>query len=211
MAEQAIVPDWFMKGSLIGACNCDWGCPCNFDAYPTRGFCDGFYTLVVREGRFGDVSLDGVTFVFGGHSPGAVHEGGLIDILVLDDATTPEQRAAIDRLWRGGGVGMPFDVFASVTETHLDPVVAPIQVKLDGINSEVLIDGGRVYELAISRIKNPVTGAEEEIYLDKPSGFTSLRSEMGTARTHRVDIDELSWSYPGKYAEYAEFDYAGPP
>ena len=65
--------------------------------------------------------------------------------------------------------------------------------------------------MAISPIANPVTGTEEEIYLDKPTGFTSLRSEMGTALTHRVRIDELSWDYPGKYAEYAEFDHAGPP
>ena len=28
---------WRMKGSIIGACSCDWGCPCNFDARPTQG------------------------------------------------------------------------------------------------------------------------------------------------------------------------------
>jgi hypothetical protein len=53
--------------------------------------------------------------------------------------------------------------------------------------------------------------AEEELYLDKPTGFTSRRSEMGTARTHRARMGELAWDYPGRYAEYAEFDYSGPP
>src|SRR5207244_2145380 len=23
---------WSMRGTLLGACNCDWGCPCSFDA-----------------------------------------------------------------------------------------------------------------------------------------------------------------------------------
>jgi hypothetical protein len=210
MAQTQTVPTWSMKGSIVGACNCDWGCPCNFDAYPSKGFCDGFYALVVREGRFGDVPLDGVTFVFGGHSPGAVHEGGGTEILVVDEGATAEQRAAIETLWRGGGVGMPFDVFASVTETHLDPVVAPIEVKLDGIDSQVKVAGGEIYDLAISRIKNPVTGEEEEIYLDKPTGFTSLRSEMGMSTRARFKADVLDIDNTGQYAEYAEFEYSGP-
>src|SRR5215471_113169 len=29
---------YHIKGVLLGACNCDWGCPCNFEAPPTYGF-----------------------------------------------------------------------------------------------------------------------------------------------------------------------------
>src|SRR5438132_11154067 len=42
MAEQ-----WSLKGSILGDCNCDWGCPCNFNVAPTHGHCDGVYTWVV--------------------------------------------------------------------------------------------------------------------------------------------------------------------
>ena len=28
-----------LKGVLLGACSCDWGCPCNFEMPPSRGFC----------------------------------------------------------------------------------------------------------------------------------------------------------------------------
>jgi hypothetical protein len=205
------VPPWFMRGHLVGVCNCAWGCPCNFDAPPTDGFCDGFYARLITEGRYGDVPLDGVRFVSGGHSPGPVHEGGITDVLILDEATTLEQRDAIQRLNEGGGVGEPFDIFASVRAKLLPTIVAPIDYQADGIHSSVRVAGGDVLDISISRIANPVTGEEEEIYLDKPTGFTSLRSEMGMARTHRVSIDELTWDYPGKYAEYAEFDHAGPP
>ena len=38
------VPAWSMAGQIIGACNCAWGCPCNFDAPPTYGHCDRVYT-----------------------------------------------------------------------------------------------------------------------------------------------------------------------
>jgi hypothetical protein len=210
MVGETEVPRWSMKGSLLGACNCEWGCPCNFDAPPTGGYCDGIYALAIDEGRVGDVSLDGVKFVFGGHSPGPIHEGGGTEVLVIDDAATPQQAQAIERLWRGGGVGMPFDVFASVTETHLGPVRAPIEVKLDGIRSEVRVGGGDIYDLALGRIRNPVSGEEEELYLDKPTGFTSLRSELGTSTRATFAAEGLSFDNSGKYAEYAEFAYSGP-
>src|SRR5262252_6759515 len=35
MAEKT---PYHLKGVLLGACNCDWGCPCNFEAPPTYGF-----------------------------------------------------------------------------------------------------------------------------------------------------------------------------
>ena len=50
-------PSWRMAGDEVGSCNCDWGCPCNFDAPPTYGHCDGFYAQVIREGRYGNVPL----------------------------------------------------------------------------------------------------------------------------------------------------------
>jgi hypothetical protein len=199
-----------MRGALIGACNCDWGCPCNFDAPPTYGFCDGFYTIVVREGRFDDVPLDDATFVWGGHAPGPIHEGDGTSVLILDGSTTPEQRAAIERLWRGGGVGSPFDEFASVNTDWFGPLVADVDVTLDGIASRVAVRGDASFDLALSRVANPVTGEDEEMYLDKPTGFTSKRSELGMSTVGVFSSADMSFDITGKYAEYAEFSYSGP-
>jgi hypothetical protein len=199
-----------MKGSLIGSCNCDWGCPCNFDAPPTYGHCEGMYVWVVDEGRYGDLSLDGVVFAWGGYSPGPIHEGHLTAQGVIGDAATPEQQEAIEILARSGEAGLPFDIFASVTENWLETIVAPIEVDLNGINSKVTIAGGEVYELQISRIKNPVTGDEEELYLDKPTGFTSTRAELGSSVVDRYRSNGLAWDNANRYAEYSEFEYAGP-
>jgi hypothetical protein len=204
------VPRWSMSGMLLGACNCDWGCPCNFDAPPTYGHCDGFYTQVISEGHFGDESLDAVTFVWGGHSPGPIHEGGGSSILILDEAATDGQRAAIERLWRGDGVGSPFDEFASVT-TWWDPLVLPIEVQLAGMRSRVRIGAdGTVYDLALTRTRNPVTDEEEEIYLDKPTGFTSTRTELGMSERAIFVSHDFSVDLSGKYGECAPFAYQGP-
>src|SRR5215831_7029672 len=41
---------WRLQGTVLVACNCDYGCPCNFNALPTQGKCEGHWTWHV-EGR----------------------------------------------------------------------------------------------------------------------------------------------------------------
>ena len=201
---------WSMTGSIFGSCNCDWGCPCSFNVAPSYGHCDGVYVFSVREGGFGDESLDGLRFAWAAHSPGAIHEGGLTAVLIVDEKATPAQREALEQLWRSGAAGLPFDIFNSVTATWLDTVYAPFELELAGINSRVNIGAkGEIYELAQSRVKNPVTGNEEELYLDKPTGFTSKRSELGMSTKATFASNGLSFDTTGKYAEYGEFEYAG--
>lgn len=186
------------------------GCPCNFQAPPTYGHCLGFYAISVREGRFGEVPLDGPNFLMGGYAPAAIHRGEGTSLLVLDEGTRPEQRNALEVLWRGGGVGSPFDEFASVTTTWFDPIVAPIEMELDGIRSKVRVAGGDIFDLALTRVKNPVTGEEEIVYLDHPTGFSSTRSELGMSTVARLASEHMSFDNSGRYAEYAEISYAGP-
>ena len=60
---------WNAKGVLIGACSCDWGCPCSFDAPPTQGKCEGGYVWNITEGRFGEVPhIAAFTFALRGWS-----------------------------------------------------------------------------------------------------------------------------------------------
>src|SRR5207245_10438588 len=64
---------WKMSGSLLGECNCYWGCPCSFDAPPSHGSCCGVYTWIIDKGAYGDVKLDGLGVALPGIWPGAVH------------------------------------------------------------------------------------------------------------------------------------------
>ena len=51
---------WKYQAEMINACNCDWGCPCNFNAKPTNGFCEGTYGAHITSGFCGDARLDGL-------------------------------------------------------------------------------------------------------------------------------------------------------
>ena len=82
---------------------------------------------------------------------------------------------------------------------------------LAGINTRASIAGWRIFEVVQERARKPVTGDEEVLYLDKPAGFTSTRSELGTSRVARFALDDFALDdMSGRYAEYAEFEYAGP-
>ena len=50
---------WHIKGDWWDLCNCAIGCPCVFGSEPTLGYCEGVLTWLIREGSYGDVSLDG--------------------------------------------------------------------------------------------------------------------------------------------------------
>src|SRR2546421_1403629 len=160
---------WSMTGSISGSCNCDWGCPCNFDVAPTYGHCDGVYLWAVRDGTYGNVQLANLHFAWAAHSPGPLHEGNATGVLIVDESAAPDQRDALERLWRGGEAGLPFDIFNSITATWLDTIYAPFEVELAGIDTKAKIGGGEIFELAQSRVKNPVNREERGPDPGKPN------------------------------------------
>jgi len=67
---------------------------------------------------------------------------------------------------------------------------------LDGIKSKA--PGGGIIEYQLGPILNPVTHEPEEIYVDKPTGFTSKRLTMGASRVFRVKSEVLSYDHSRK-------------
>ncbi len=197
---------WAMKGTLLGACSCDWGCPCSFDAAPTQGFCEGGYLWHVEKGNFGGVPLDGLSFAWLGHSPAALHKGNVTWMVAADEKADAAQRKALGTLFEGKSGG-PWTIFMAVAGKFLGTRFVPFELALDGLKSKARAVGIAEYELG--PILNPVTGDAEELYLDKPTGFTSKRVTLGTGKVYRVTTPELNYDHSGKYGEFSHFDYSG--
>lgn len=67
---------WSIRAYYLDACNCDWGCPCQFNAKPTHGNCDGLSGIHIVNGNYGnDIKLDGLNMAYVGSWPGPLHEG----------------------------------------------------------------------------------------------------------------------------------------
>ena len=199
--------EWHARGSVVVSCNCNWGCPCNFNAPPTTGKCEGGWTWSVEDGRFGDVDLAGLSFSVYVNWPGAIHDGGGTALILIDERADDRQREAIETLV-GGSVGGPWGVLAWTWPTS-ETRSARYDVKLDGIaGSHVHVED--VLELETQPIRNPVTGNESFPGVVLPQGIIFKRGDLGASKTFRLR-DGVEYDHSGQYAAIGPFDYSGPP
>lgn len=194
---------WRLKGTLLIACNCEYGCPCNFNAPPSQGDCEGQWLWHIEDGTFDDVRLDGLTFTVTADWPGAIHEGGGKAVSFMDERADDAQREAITELVRGNHGG-PWGIFINTYELD-GPKPAPVDVQLNGLESTVTI--GNNVELEFDLIRNPVTGAEVHPGAVLPEGLVCKEMSFGTTKTFRV-ADGVAYDHSGKYGAIAPFEYA---
>jgi hypothetical protein len=197
---------WALRGTVVVACNCDFGCPCNFNALPSHGKCEGGWVWHVDQGSFDDISLDGLTFSVFVNWPGAIHEGNGEAVIYVDERADDDQRAAIATLV-GGDVGGPWGILAWTWPTVHGPKPAAYEVELDDVNSRVRI--GTSLRIESGPIKNPVTGAEVHPGAVLPEGLIFRQGNFGRSETFVID-DDISWDHSGQYTAVAPFTYSWP-
>jgi hypothetical protein len=192
-----------LSGDVLIACNCDWGCPCNVNARPTKGFCQGGWIWMIDGGHAGDVPLDGLGAAVFAKWPGAIHEGGGRATCYIDARASDAQHAALTRVLRGE-LGGPWGLFIK-TYNLAPPVPAPFEVDLAQYGSRASI--GDVVELEFQTIRNPVTQAEVHPELVLPEGLVVKHGILAASSVFRVH-DELGFDHSGQYAAFGRFEYS---
>jgi len=198
-----------MAGEEVAGCNCDWGCPCQFNALPTKGRCDGVAGHLVREGLFGTVRLDGIRFVELFWFPGPVHEGNGTYQLIVDETATAEQKQALEAITSGREGGMPFEIYAAVTPNKLEPLSAAITFESDREGRRAIVRVTGLVDLQVEPIKNPVSGEEHRARIVLPDGFEFKEAEVANTAGLRVQsTPPLVYEYSGTYAQLNEFNWS---
>jgi len=199
---------WQVEGTLMIACNCDYGCPSNVNGRPTTGKCEGGWTWHIESGHYGDTSLDGLNFSIYADWPGAIHEGGGKAVAFVDERADDAQREAIRTLARGE-VGGPWAIFINTFDLD-GPHPVPYEIEVDGERSSYRI--GSAAELQMAPITNPVTGAEVHPRLVLPEGL--LTRELGLFRSEKFRVDGeaggVRYDHTGRYAALGAFANSGP-
>ncbi|MGE5863083.1 MAG: DUF1326 domain-containing protein, partial [Nitrososphaerales archaeon] len=108
------IPTWHLKADYVETCNCDYGCPCNFDAFPSNDFCRALVLYHIREGNYGDIKLDGLDVVGAYSWPKAIHEGnGTMQLYIGKNTSDNNTRHALVDIFSGKAKGEgPFALFA---------------------------------------------------------------------------------------------------
>jgi hypothetical protein len=94
---------------------------------------------------------------------------------------------------------MPFEIFAMVLSTVLEPQFVPFEFRLNGRNSSVTI--GSALAMNFEPIKNPVSGEPEQIRVEHGTGFIFKSAEVVSAKECKSSIPGakvLNFSWPSK-------------
>jgi hypothetical protein len=191
------VTNWEIQGRQVDTCNCDAGCPCQFNSLPTHGSCEAVVGIEVDKGHFGDVKLDGVKAVVVLSWPGAIHHGNGRAQIIVDAGANQEQREAMLTILSGQETepgATVFNVFASTFTEVLEPLSKAISLEIDieRRKSRVAIEG--LVESSGYPILNPVTGAEHQARINLPNGFEYRTAEVGRAAVKTSGPIAMSFS-----------------
>ena len=191
---------------LIG-CNCDWGCPCNFNARPTMGFCAGVWGWRIDEGWSDSVDFSGLTIAQAAKWPGAIHEGGGTLINFIDRRANKAQRDAFTKIMTGkAGSGGPFEIFAAMCSSLHGPEFEDIRISSD--KDRPFLEVGNFARTASEPIRNPVTNEKAPIQVVHPKGgFIWNQADILNAVELRISYPPLIFAFAHKNGTLAEYDY----
>lgn len=178
--------DWSLEGHSIAHCNCDFSCPCQFNALPTHGDCRAMTAVKIDKGHFGNVDLSGLAFCGMFAWPKAIHEGNGEAFVVISDHATEAQRGALLTILSGQETtpgATIFNVFATTFTKMHDPVFAPIEFDLDLEKRVGRVRVPGVIETSVEPIRNPVTGDEHRVSVVLPKGFEYHQAEFASGET----------------------------
>ena len=213
--QQQKKPSWKVHAYFLDACNCDWGCPCQFNANPTHGNCEGIAGYHIITGSYGTkVKLDGLNMALIASWPGPLHEGRGKASYYIDNRADERQFEALSNIITGRAGGGPFAVYASIIEEIQEPKKASVKFQTKDIRSRVNVRGEMsknvIAEAWLEPIRNPVTGKAHRAIIEIPEGFESTRMDQASMKTLVANDGYLSFRYEGTYGSFSENTWKGP-
>jgi hypothetical protein len=202
----AIATKWTLKGRVLIACNCDWGCPCNVNALPSKGNCEGGWTWEIEEGAFGETKLNGLYLSLYCDWPAAIHNGNGVGTALIDERADATQRKALATLVEGGAGG-PWGVFRKTLSTLHGPTFVRYEANFGGELPG--FKAGETVECTTAFIRNPVTSATSHPRIVLPEGMI-VKDAALLASKRFIVRDGVKYDHSGQYAAFGFFAYTGP-
>ncbi|MDH3504513.1 MAG: DUF1326 domain-containing protein [Nitrospirota bacterium] len=181
MADQ-----WMLRGVGYANCNCAYGCPCQFHAKSTNGFCEAMGAGRIDEGYFNDTRLDGLNYIMLLQWPGEVAEGNGKQQVMIDDRADADQREALRKILHGESTApgaTHFFVYNSTMSEVLETLFVPIELSIDVDAREAKVSVPGLVESTGRPIIYPHSGQPSRARIDLPNGFEYSLAEVGNGST----------------------------
>jgi hypothetical protein len=198
----ADVSQWHLRGDWFDACNCNIPCPCYFAQAPTTGHCEGTLVWHIRDGRYGDVVLDGLNVLALGAFTGNIWAGETKAAMGIffDERADERQREALQAIFGGEAGGWPGG-FAELIGEMRGIEFAPIEFEIDDdLNRWSARIPGRV-EARAEALTGPTTGPGEHVQVHNPPGAEvgpGAVATQGVAVADQAEGFEFRWEGTGQ-------------
>jgi hypothetical protein len=208
------IPRWQVVGDWFDVCKCAIPCPCTFAQAPTYGDCEGILAWHIREGHFGDVSLDGLNVVALGVFDGNIWEGETKATMgiYMDERADESQREALQVIFSGQGGGWP-GIFGNMIGEMRGIEFVPITFE---IADDLAYWAAEVPGKASARaeaLTGPTISEGQRVQLHNAPGAEVGPGQVATwgrATTDRADGFGFKWEWDGRSSKHFPFDWEGP-
>ena len=195
MNDTIVTDRWTIEGVEFANCNCDWGCPCQFNSKTTHGHCEAIAGGRIDTGHFNDVSLDGLCFALLLKWPGEVAEGDGQQQVIIDERADEAQRQALGKILHGESTapgGTHFFVYNSTMSRVWPTRYEKIELDIDIEERKARIVVPDLILAEGSPIISPITGEPTRSRIELPNGFEYTVAEMGNGTSRSTGDIEIT-------------------
>ena len=194
---------WKVSGSYFETCNCDVACPCVFQSAPTDGACTALLAWHIDEGRFGDVSLDGLNAALAVASPGHMMEGKWRVALYTDNKANQAQQDALTQIFSGQAGGHLANLGPLIGEV-LGAKTAPIVFQAEGKRRSM-----RISNVAEAEIEALAGQGTDDVTVDRPpfAAVPGVAFVVAKSKANRFSDYGLNWEVSDKNGFFSPFTY----
>jgi hypothetical protein len=212
----ASVPEWKASGDFFDVCSCNIPCPCTFAQTPTYGDCEAVLAYHIKNGYYGETSLDGLNVLALSYFKGNIWAGETKVSIAsyVDERANQQQREALQMIFTGkaGGFMAEFaKLLGDVRGMNFAPIKFEVADDLSYWNAEI---PGKVIAKA-EALGGPMTPAGKRVQTLNPPGSEvgpGTVATWGTATTDEVNAPEIrfEWKRKGRSSKHIPFDWSGP-
>jgi tetratricopeptide (TPR) repeat protein len=185
---------WHLKGEGMVCCPCDTPCPCRSNAPPTHGHCESSGGFHIAHGHYGEIPLDGLTFVV---VSGSMDTQSVPAVFYVDSSATTEQAIALEHIFQEF---IPLHQFLS------------LDMRLSKVSFERLQEG-KVYVVEVPdviqmKIERQLDSNGKPLLRTAALDYFSNTLEYARNVIYKVSDGQadLKWDYSGRQANYRTID-----
>lgn len=208
------IPNWTAKGDWFDVCKCSIPCPCEFAQSPTFGDCDGVLAYHIRNGNYGETTLDGLNALALGAFKGNIWAGETKITLgfYFDERADEKQRDALQMIFSGKAGGFMAELgklIGDIRGIDFAPINFEVADDLSYWSAEI---PGKVNARG-EALTGPMTPPGKRVQTINPPGSEvgpGVVATWGTAVRDEADGMGFKWRRMGRSSKYIPFDWSGP-